>query len=504
MPGTDYKVSLDTSGITSGLKTIDAFKLGLSSVSSLMSGDFVGAAQKARQAFIVLRTAMLANPFIAVAAAIASVAVALAGWAVRRQVGEMKDLTEATKKYREELEQLRGVNATPQERANKLALQMVKEGDSKGLAKGQKKAESEAIAKEQGAANFDAMAANATGIAKWTEKPRYEAEAARLRKEAEELRQAAQIYAEAQAELARTKAEESDKTLAAAREAAEAANQTDLARAMSGKSAEEKLNLKISDAERRLSESGSAYANAKTDKDRFQAATETESIAQELIALRDELRELNAAPPGKPATDSLASIKKQEADYALSKLSPQEQLAGINLRMKGIMGKKGWEQDAAAREEKLQLEKQRDDLQEKLRKDAENNKKDAPPKEEPPARSVTGASVEDRFDNYYNQHHGRLVAPRPVIRMAGSLSGGFVDSAGVRRMAGSTAGSFGDRLSKSSFAKTREELDARRGAIASAASAKVISRSTGDEQPVDIGMEALNYLETIAKNSEGI
>ncbi|MCZ7593124.1 MAG: hypothetical protein M5U15_13745 [Kiritimatiellae bacterium] len=106
MPGIDYKVSLDSSGLNNGLRSVSAVNSAFGAFSSLLRGDFVGAAMQARNAFIALKAAMLANSFIAVAAALASVGAALAAVAWRKHQADIEalkkateDLADATERY---------------------------------------------------------------------------------------------------------------------------------------------------------------------------------------------------------------------------------------------------------------------------------------------------------------------------------------------------------------------------------------------------------------------
>ena len=487
---TDYKakVDLDTTSLLGAAKAFSSTQYAINALSLLFRGEFVAAATQARAALIALRTAFLSNPFLAIAAGIAAVTAALAGMVIRRHTSEMKDLAEATKTYREELARIRGENETPGQRASRLSRKMLDGGDSDGLAKAQQKAEAQAALNDRAAAAMDEMAQRSSGLKKLTEKPRYEAEAARLRLEAEQLREAAGIYAEARNDLAEGKAKESADTMARGREFTEAAARTDLMRRMQGKTEEEKLQLQIDDANRRLRQSSRDYEQAKNDKDRYSAASAAEAISQEIITLNESLRGIKKQPTPTGGGKN-GGLAEDNARYSFSRLSADAQLDGIRMRMREIAETKGWETNDKLGSEMLELRKMRDRLALSM-------------KPSTAGRTVSGAGVEDQFANY-RSGSGRA---DDVIRMRGSRAAGFIDDDGTRRLGGSIAGGFGDRLSQSRFATSRAELDARRAGadLMDSQGRKIMGRSSGDEQPVDIGSDALGYLRTIAENSGGI
>jgi hypothetical protein len=283
---------------------------------------------------------------------------------------------------------------------------------------------------------------------------------------------------------------------------ADARGRTDLAFALSGKTPEEQLKLKIADAQRR-SETASARAmrDDTTDEEKTGYRVEVQEITAEIVALSDQLFALGNA--AKKATDDAknnvqsearakkkseekrrAAVEVAEAEYKFSKMSPDEQLAAIAGRQREIMGKKGWEKNINARAEMLDLNKKRDE--------ALRSKEQATPKHKPAGGNEgKELGVEDLFAAYYRN---RPSGSGRVIRMAGSTVGGYVDAKGVHRMAGSTAGSFHDRLLPSAFARTKAELASKREGISRSAMGK-----TGEEQPVDIGSTATNYLRVMAK-----
>lgn len=508
MPGTDYKVSLDSSGLHNGLKTFNAAQSIMGSFSSLLRGDLVGAATQAKNSMMALRAAFLANPVIAVATAIAAVASALATVMWRKHTADveayteaMNKLTEAQASYNKTVADIRfnrsslkqQVDTLEYERNNIAGQNSMLEFSkdpafSRWLNEDEKKAKSAKIDEQ--------IVINKIRIVELNE--RIAALQSKIADEANKSKEKAEQEASAKRELvqaAQDKAAKSEQRLVESK--------PDYTPQMKAVSLEREIR-KLQDEQFKALNSGDGLKYYEARNAMLEKEIELQRVRNQLDADKKAKAKAEAekqANEKKQKAAALSSVKKDEAAYAMSKLSPQEQLAGINLRIKDIMGKKGWEQDATAREEKLALEKRRDDLQEQLRK-----KKDpSPTKEEPPSRSVTAASEADRFENYYK---GGKIKWQPatddVIRMAGSRHMGFVDSDGVRRMKGSMAGGFSDRLNKSAFARTREEIDAKRAGLTAAAGAKVISRSTGQEQPVDIGMEALNYLKTIADNSAGI
>lgn len=484
--GIEYKISLDTSSLRKGTESIRSVNAATAAFSSLLRGDFVRAAMQGREAWLLLRGAMLANPVIALAAALGSVIAMLGAIAVRRQIGEMRDLAEATKQYREELARLRGENANPTERASRLANRFAKEGDDAALEKGQRKAEARAVVADAAAARMEQMAAEAAGVKKLTEKPRYEMEAARLRLEAEQLREAAEIYAQARDDLAKGRAEEAQKTNALGSQLADAARNTDLERRMAGKSADEKLRIRLADAQARQRAAGAEYANATSDQERFKVGIKAEGIAQEIIALKEALTELRSKPIAVGADkDQLAQVRQREKEYEFSKLTPRRQIAEINERMREIIGKKGWEQNANARAEMLDLRKRRDEASEKLKESQQESKKK-------PVRETS--SRELSIDEVIDLEAARSRARRDnVIRMRGSRAGGFIDEDGVQRMRGSLAGGFASRLRPSAFARSAEELEAKRLGLTGR---EIVT--SGDEQPVEIKGEALGLWRKMA------
>lgn len=487
---TDYKakVDLDTTSLLGAAKAFSSTQYAISALSLLFRGEFVAAATQARAALLALRTAFLANPFLAIAAGIAAVTAALAGMVIRRHAGEMKDLAEATKTYREELARIRGENETPDQRASRLARKMLDSGDGDGLAKAQRKAEAEAVTRENNRAALLKLADEQVGLKKITDAPRFRTDADRMELEAEQLRIAAGIYAEARNELAKGKVKESGEANAMGREFSEAAARTDLMRRMQGKTEEEKLRLQIDDANRRLRQASRDYESARNAKDGYSAASATEAIAQEIITLNESLREIKKQPTP-PSGGKNGGLAEDNARYSFSRLSSDAQLDGIRMRMREIAETKGWETNDKLGSEMLELRKMRDRLASSLKPSAVG-------------RTVSGAGVEDQFANF-RDGSGRA---GDVIRMRGSRAGGFIDDDGTRRMSGSTAGSFGDHLSRSRFATSRAEIDARRAGadLMDSQGRKIMGRSSGDEQPVDIGSDALGYLRTIAENSGGI
>lgn len=532
MPGTDYKVSLDSSGLQNGLKTFNAAQSIMGSFSSLLRGDLVGAATQAKNAMMALRAAFLANPYVAIAAAVAAVAAALATVMWRKHTADveahteaMKKLTEAQANYNKTVAEIRFKNADAGGKVE-IRKREMEEARSNLEAVRKSSATTETEIANRAAKITDAEATFLQAEDAWLDALKTAAEK-RLKASADEETERNNIVqrvrtASEQEERARadqlSAIEQRTEQIKKQREGRGQSDQDRLAELQSrqgaiasefdGTAQQRRLDQFAGGGEMDapLFDLGDPVAVAKAKQQMEELGLEIDALSDRIQKAADAAHDAKIDEELKNEADkasAIASVKKDEADYAMSKLSPQEQLAGINLRMKDIMGKKGWEQDATAREEKLALEKRRDDLQEQLRK----QKEPASPKEEPPSRSVTAASVEDRFQNYYEGDNGKIggrSAPRDVIRMAGSSNAGFIAGDGVRRMAGSLAGSFGDRLSSSAFAKTREQIDTKRMGLAAASGAKVISRSTGNEQPVDIGMEALNYLKTIADNSSGI
>jgi hypothetical protein len=262
---------------------------------------------------------------------------------------------------------------------------------------------------------------------------------------------------------------------------ADAEARTDLTKSLQGKSQEEQIRLKIEDAQRRYSVAVQRSQRGDTSEDQATAfKIEAESITAELAVLQESLEAIR-----RDQADRLNAVEIAEAAYDFSKLSPEKQLAGINDRMKEIMGKSGWEKDPAARAELLDLRKKRDDIEDAKKKKGEEKKAPKPAPTE---------SAADWSDVFAAGRARRRVDD--VIRMRGSRAGGFMDEDGVRRMTGSLAGGFSGRLRPSAFARSAAEIEAKRRGIAD--SARQVTATTGEEQPVELKGQAVDYLRIIA------
>lgn len=473
MLGINYKISLDTPGFNSGLKSVNAVHSATGAFTSLLRGDFVSAAVQARTAWMALRVALLANPMIAIAASVTAVAGAFAAWAIKRHTDEINGLAEATKNYRERLAELRGEKMTPLERASATATTLRGRGDSSTLTNLSVQAEMSASEKEVAAdrAQAEARRISATGLFGGrfsTSVAKYENDAARLRTEAEELRQAAMIYRQARAEITMATTEDVAKTAEAMSEFMDQRRATRLAERMAGQSEPQRLRIRLEDARERLGQAVEAERGAPagtTDTARFKMAKETERIRGEIALLTDALHQMTTA-----AADGIRQVRRQEAEYAYSMLSPDQQLTGINTRAREIMGQKGWEQNVAARQEMLRLRQMRGEIMDRS--------KAATAAQAATAAGSTTASEVSADALFDNARRGS--AADSVLRMRGSLEGGFAD-----------------RLRQSAFARTRAELDERRASMANAA-ARSVTVHTGEEKPVEVTGQALDYLRRMA------
>lgn len=474
MPGIDYKVSLDASGLNTGLKSISAAQSAMGALSSLMRGDFVGAAVQARNAFLALKAAMMANPFIAVVSAIAAVGAALAAVAWRKHQADIEavkkateDLADATERYNKTVRDIAIKRASDTEKLEMLRAERARIDHELDL---------------QRRLLADGKDSPARAIERQAEIKRLETELAikdeQIREVRERIREAQQKREE---ELA--KAQKEHDAQIAKKEARRDELAKEYERAKSGYSDRDRERDLIAEIAKLEEEAAAPYLGRLSKAEKEIALLEKKI---ELQRLQNKLAE-DEAKKKADAARQLATVRKAEAEYAFSKLSPEQQLAAIHARAREIMGKKGWEKDAEARAELLDLRKRRDELlsQKAKAKDTVDAKKTTPPGETTRTLSDEEAiAVRERL---------RRARIDDVIRMRGSRAGGFVDDDGVRRMAGSLAGGFSSRLRPSAFARTAAELDAKRKGIAT-----ITEERTGQEQPVELKGEAVNYLRIIA------
>jgi hypothetical protein len=479
MPGIDYKMSLDGSGMQNGLKAVNGMHSAVGALGSLLRGDLVGAAVQARAAFVALRAAMLANPFVALVAALVAVGAALAAVAWKRNAEQMEKmasaaekLTAAAARYRDTLKEIAFNNADPAEQ-----IRLLKD-DRRGVS--------------------DRLNANETryrGMAK-ADNP----DAGRL---------AAEIYADRERlavldnKIAETRAKVNEADRKAAEDQATLQKEhDDRLEALRAKGAELADSLRQGETDytpqMRMLELGEEINHLSKEHDevlvdegrRLELQNEILTRQIELQRIRNQI-EAEGAPKRKTERERLQDVSREEAEYAFSKLSPGQQLTAISARAREIMEKKGWEKDAGAREEMLRLRKRHDDLVEKL-KAARQAVSESKPAGDATAREL---SVDRFFDLHYENRRNRR---DHVLRMLGSRVTGFTDSDGVQRMMGSRAGGFSSRLHSSAFARTKAEIrDKHRGIAESSGQAALVK--SGEEQPVDIGGEALGYLRRMAK-----
>jgi hypothetical protein len=465
MPGIDYKISLDTPGFNSGLKAVNGVHSATSAFGALLRGDFVSAAVQARGAMVALRAAMLANPYLAVASALLAVGSAFAAvmWKRRQQeIEDLKrateDLADATARYSRTVNEIAFKGAAPEKQIQTLQLErdslqantarldiMSGESSTRLLTPSARQKylaeiDTQKVQNAQRVAEIDAQ------IAELQEKI-----AADTAKEAEEARKVAEAKEERMAGLDSRRKELTEQLWQGGSYYTPEQHARDL-QDESIRLAEEQRSLPYGDERR-----------AQLEVEMLEKQVELQQVLQGI----ERQRAAEADAKGK----ALGNVKQQEAQYAFSKLSPEEQLSGINARAREIMGKKGWEGDAEARAEMLRLRQARDEIVQK--QDAAEKKASATAGRA--AVSVSEVSPERLFDNYYG---GR--GADSVLRMSGSMAGGFAD-----------------RLRPSAFARTRAELDARRAGRADAA-ANAVTVHGADEKPVELAGPGLNYLRVMA------
>lgn len=471
MPGVDYKVSLDSSGLNNGLRSFNAANSAFGAFSSLLRGDFVGAAVQARKAFIALKAAILANPFVAVAGALAAVGAAFAAVAWQRHRADI----EATMRATEDL-------ADATERYNRTVKDIAFKGaDNSGKLK--------MLQDERARIDFDIK------VQKNIEtngKPQYE-----LRRQAEIKRLEADLAVKDDEIREVRNRIEQERDRKVSEQATEQKRFDDKRAALVFEGDELSTQLRRGEA---------SFTDRDLEKELISEITAMEAerdgiaddvmrkeelgvaILQKKIELQRTQNKLLAETQSAKDADAktMVGVEKSEAEYAFTKLTPDQQLSGIEERMKEIMGNAGWDKDADARAEILDLRKRRDAIEAAKKGDAGEKKKEIG------GKSYHLLGDDQRIDLL---EHARRSRSDDVIRMRGSRAGGFTDSDGVRRMANSRAGSFSNRLHPTAFARTAAELEAKRSGMAMAAAEK-----TGEEQPVEIRGDAVNYLRIMAES----
>lgn len=498
----NYKISLDAdvSGGVQAQKALNGVAQAGTAAAQVMSGNVAGAFVSAKNAFNALKVAFLANPFTAALMVLTSIAGVVAGtmWGNYRK--GIEDSKKAIEGLIEKQRQLRGLDRPLVERARDEAESLSKSGNVEALkrqaAKARELSDQQAQKASQYAERAEVFNSNKGRGSNQAMVLEAREQAEILRTSAIEMDVIADLYEKAaqstSERLDRERKEAADLAAAKAlrdkldqrnREdtVSDAERESDLRRSLIGKSPEEQIRLKMADAERRYAIASERMRREDTGLDEVAEYTANlERITAEIAELNGQLEEI-----ADERQKQLASVEKQEAEYDFSKLTPDKQLSAIAARMKEIMGKPGWEMDAATRAEMLDLRKRRDDIEDAKIK-SEEKKKD------PPGLSESSAEIKDLFDAYY----AARARGDDVIRMRGSRAGGFIDDDSVRRMTGSLAGGFSDRLRPSAFARSAAELEAKRRGMAEAG--KQLVETTGDEQPVEIKGEAINYLRVIA------
>jgi hypothetical protein len=455
MPGIDYKISLDTPGFSNGLKAVNGVHNATSAFSSLLRGDFVSAAVQARGAMVALRAAMLANPYLAVAAALLAVGSAFAAVMFKRRQQEIEDLKRAT-------EDLADATARYSRTVNEIAFKRAAPQQQLGMLQSERgDLEYQLYVRESAPVSGPAdEAQKQADILALKEKIALKSDDIRGLQEkiAESARATADAHRKAQAEQDKTRSDLASRRIGLTDQLRQ--GRSDYTPDQHARDLRAEIN--------RLAEEHAGIVFDVVRKDQLEVAMlEKQVELQQVLQGIERQRAAEADAKGK----ALGNVKQQEAQYAFSKLSPEEQLSGINARAREIMGKKGWEGDAEARAEMLRLRQARDEIVQK--QDAAEKKASATAGRG--AVSVSEVSPERLFDNYYG---GR--GADSVLRMSGSMAGGFAD-----------------RLRPSAFARTRAELDARRAGRADAA-ANAVTVHGADEKPVELAGPGLNYLRVMA------
>lgn len=502
--GINYKISLDAdiSGGQQAQKALNGVAQAGTAAAQVMSGNVAGAIVSLKNSFTSLKVALIANPFTAIALALASIAgiVATTMWGKYKQ-GIEESRTEIEKLI-ERRKALQGLDRPLIDRARDEVAELSKSGGvavmtgqeetARGISAGQRERAAE---KDKEAAIYQANIGRGASESMVLQ-ARLQAEA--LRTSALEFELIADLYAKG-AKLTTERLEQERQEaadLAASNTLKEklqsrrrsdavqdAERATDHRISLVGKSDEDQVRIRIQEATARYSVVSNRMRREDTNNDEFAAYTvELEGITADLAELNEQLRQI-----GEDRARQLLGVEKAEAEYDFAKLTPDQQLAGIKERMKEIMGNAGWEKDAGARAEMLDLRKRRDAIEAAKKADAAKKDED---KKKPVGKSYNLLGDDQRIDLLEQARRSRS---DDVIRMAGSRAGGFIDSDGVRRMAGSRAGGFSDRLRPSAFARTAAELEAKRSGMAMAAAEK-----TGEEQPVEIKGDAVNYLRIMA------
>lgn len=498
-----YKISLDAdvSGGAQVQKALNGVAQAGTATAQVLSGNVAGAFVSAKNAFNSLKAAFIANPFTAALFVLSSIASVVASTMWQNYKKGIEDSRKAIDELIERRRRLLGLDRPLLDRARDEAEELSKSGNVEALKSQAEKARALAARQKNLAADRDKEAADyQANIGRGAS----EAMVLEAKRQAEALRTSAlefELIADLYEKGAKLTAERLEKERKEAADLAasnalkeklaarrredlveDAERATDLRKKLIGKSEEEQIRIKIDDALARNAVISSRMRREDTSPDEIAAYTaELESITAEIEELNGKLKEIEDT-----RAQRLEDVAKSEAEYEFSRLLPDQQLAAINARMKEIMGEAGWEKDAAARAELLDLRKRRDELLALQAKAEEKQKKKKSPKEEISSRTL---SDDEAIAVLERLRRARL---DDVIRMRGSRTGGFMDD-GVRRMAGSLAGGFSSRLRPSAFAHTAAELDAKRKGIAT-----ITEERTGAEQPVEIKGDAINYLRIIA------
>lgn len=216
---------------------------------------------------------------------------------------------------------------------------------------------------------------------------------------------------------------------------------------------------------------------------------ETAAAGNRRSAERDlEFSRLDPRGRAKFLRDEIIELRRQ-ADIATDSVRAEEKRAEAlrkTIELESLITQIKIQEAAAA--EKIALSKERG---------AKATKEEVAAAPSTPAAGPSGptyrpASIDDEFDFIHAERRAR----RTPIRMSSIGEQPF-----HWRLNPVPGGSFSDGLLDSAFARSSAELAERRGRLR-AADARVVSSS--DEQPVNIGPEAMRLLRIIADNSEGI
>ena len=317
------KITIDaqqaTASAQDAARAVGGVTSATNAVSAVLQGDFVAAVSQAKTSFVAFRSVFAATPWGAAVIAIGAVATALIGAAWRRNAEEIAELRQETENYITRLKELRGeLDNIPQRTVKNLRVinKAESQDDAERLGK---QARDRAAQLERQASEQDKQAGvfqkNLGRGARQADVEKAQNEAARLRVLAEEYRQAAGDYEEAAKRIADARAKtseaasedakreadnaaslaksEQDRIAQAERNLSEAERRTKLSQKTTGASPAEAIKARLMDAQERYAEANKRQFAPGVDRvESLNAAAEQEGIMQEMIQLRQALKEL--------------------------------------------------------------------------------------------------------------------------------------------------------------------------------------------------------------------